>query len=166
MCRCIYSYWEADTGSDKAHEYSWAGKAREGPLANTMGFRASGSGMGRTNPWLQEKAEIAEAMEKKKEEEEQKKAGSPSHQQERAPKIQAPEFEPEPRGTVAEAMKRSPSPNKMWSSKWTPSSSSSSQWKPKKKKSSGPGESGSRKAGAHGTAGGGSEASTRPHAKA
>ena len=72
VCRCIYSYWEADTGSDKAHEYSWAGKAREGPLANTMGFRASGSGMGRTNPWLQEKAEIAEAMEKKKEEEEQK----------------------------------------------------------------------------------------------
>ena len=133
MCRCIYSYCEADTGADKAHEYSWSGKKREGPLAHTMGFRASASGMGRTNPWLQEKAEAKEAMEKKKAVEEQSEAGSPSPQREQAPKIKAQRFEPEPRGTVAEAMRRrSPSPNKMWSSKWTPSSSSSSQWKPKK----------------------------------
>ena len=52
---CIYLSGEADTGPQKAHEHSWGDKGREGPLAYTMGFRASPSGQGRAEPWLKEK---------------------------------------------------------------------------------------------------------------
>ena len=138
----MYLYVEADTGPEKAHEHSWGGKEREGPLAYTMGFRAAPSGQGRTEPWLKEKKEIAEKAAKKKEEEEkQEKAGSPSPRQEtpagRAP-VPPP---PPPRDSVALPVRtRSPSPNKMRSSRWaepaqqqqsSASASSSSQWYPK-----------------------------------
>ena len=66
VCRCIRLSWESDTGPDKAHVYWWEGKERGGELALTMGFRPSSSGEGRTNPWLVEKQEIAEAVATKK----------------------------------------------------------------------------------------------------
>ena len=80
MCSCLHLCCEADTGPDKAHEYSYTAKEREGPLAHAMGFRASASGKGCTSPWLQEKEEIARAR-GAKEAEAQAKAGSPSPQQ-------------------------------------------------------------------------------------
>ena len=139
---CIYLYVEADTGPQKAHEHSWGDKGREGPLAYTMGFRASPSGQGRAEPWLKEKREMAEKAAKKAKEE-QEKAGSPSPRQ-KTPEGRAAVRGPPPKGTVALQMRvRSPSPNKIRSSKWAQAAqqpqSSASGGNPKKSIESGPG---------------------------
>ena len=107
---------EADTGANKAHNFSWDKGTREGPLAHTMGFMASSPGKGRMEPYLQEQHELQVEMQAKRD----AVAGSPSPQLDStggaSSNSDAPVL-PRPKGSVAAEM-RSRSPNKLRQSAW------------------------------------------------
>ena len=107
---------EADTGANKAHNFSWDKGTREGPLEHTMGFMASSPGKGRMEPYLQEQHELQVEMQAKRD----AVAGSPSPQLDStggaSSNSDAPVL-PRPKGSVASDM-RSRSPNKLRQSAW------------------------------------------------
>ena len=105
---------EADTGGDKAHKFSWDKDTREGPLAYTMGFKASSPGQGRVEPWLKEQQELRQMQEER-----DAVAGSPSPQLDSTAGASASSSAPvvPMRGSVL-LDTRSRSPNKREQSSW------------------------------------------------